>query len=141
MKRKWSEDKKMEREGGNVKRERKWRGKGKMERKRRESEKMESERENGKELERKRKNNFLNYVSARRVAVSMAAPLTGSLRTTHGPGCLSCHSFPSFLAPICPSHFSIRGHSVPRPLKISLNAAASVQTQGKLQNPFDPLKI
>ena len=84
---------------------------------------------------------FLNYVSARRVAVSMAAPLTGSLRTTHGPGCLSCHSFPSFLAPVCPSHFSIRGHSVPRPLKISLNAAASVQTQGKLQNPFDPLKI
>ena len=47
MKRKWSEDKKMEREGGNVKRERKWRGKGKWKgngervRKWRASEKME----------------------------------------------------------------------------------------------------
>ena len=31
---------------------------------------------------------FLNYVSGRRVVVSTAAPLTGLLPTTHGPGYL-----------------------------------------------------
>ena len=49
---------------------------------------------------------FLNYVSARRVVVSMAAPLMGSLPITHGPG------YPSYIHKInifhCKKYFFLK---------------------------------